>query len=81
MLLDLPQNSEALWAGFKSKLRSQINRSDKNGLIFTWGNSDTLKQFYSVFSANMRELGSPQSMARVGYKLFCAITGIRHGWA
>jgi FemAB-related protein (PEP-CTERM system-associated) len=59
MLLDLPQGSQALWENFKSKLRSQINRSAKNDLHFTWGNRDTVNEFYAVFSANMRDLGSP----------------------
>jgi len=59
MLLDLPHGSEILWEKFKSKLRSQISRSTKNGLRFTWGNQDCVKQFYDVFSANMHDLGSP----------------------
>lgn len=59
MLLELPQSSEILWEKFKSKLRSQINRSSKNGLVFTWGNHDSVDQFYDVFSSNMRDLGSP----------------------
>ena len=59
MLLDLPGRSELLWDSFKSKLRSQINRSMKNGLLFTWGSHDTVDEFYGVFSANMRDLGSP----------------------
>ena len=59
MLLDLPHESEILWKKFKSKLRSQISRSTKNGLLFSWGNQDCMNQFYNVFSANMRDLGSP----------------------
>jgi len=59
MVLDLPPSSAVLWESFKSKLRSQINRSSKNGLIFSWGSVDIVEQFYDVFSANMRDLGSP----------------------
>ncbi|MBU4152324.1 MAG: FemAB family PEP-CTERM system-associated protein [Proteobacteria bacterium] len=60
MFLELPMGSEILWGKFKSKLRSQIHRSSKNGLQFTWGGGqDAVNQFYDVFSSNMRELGSP----------------------
>ncbi|MEA2096132.1 MAG: GNAT family N-acetyltransferase, partial [Candidatus Cloacimonadota bacterium] len=57
MILDLPKSSEDLWAGFKSKLRSQIRKAHKNGLTFEF--STKVTDFYSVFSENMRDLGSP----------------------
>ncbi len=59
MLLDLPDTSEELWKGFKSKLRSQIRKAEKNGLTFSWGHTGTLDAFYDVFSRNMHALGSP----------------------
>ncbi len=60
MVLDLPDSSEALLKGFKAKLRSQINKAVKNGLSVELGNSEELLQsFYSVFTKNMRDLGSP----------------------
>jgi len=58
MLLSLPGSSEELWNSFKSKLRSQIRKAEKNRLTFSWGN-DQLDKFYHVFSINMRDLGSP----------------------
>ncbi|WOJ98293.1 GNAT family N-acetyltransferase [Congregibacter brevis] len=60
LLLDLPENPADLFSGFKSKHRSQINKAKKNGLVATLGNSPyRVKQFYSVFTRNMRNLGSP----------------------
>ena len=59
MLLRLPQSSEELWSSFKSKLRSQIRKAEKNGLRFIWGDIDNFDSFYLVFSQNMRDLGSP----------------------
>jgi FemAB-related protein (PEP-CTERM system-associated) len=59
MLLELPGSSKLLWNGFKSKLRSQINRARKNGLVCRIGHEELLRDFYSVFSRNMRDLGSP----------------------
>jgi serine/alanine adding enzyme len=59
MLLDLPGSSEALMQGFKSKLRSQINRATKDGLTATSGGAELVDEFYRVFLENMRDLGSP----------------------
>jgi FemAB-related protein (PEP-CTERM system-associated) len=59
MVLELPGSSITLWNGFKSKLRSQINRARKNGLVCRIGKEELLCDFYWVFSRNMRDLGSP----------------------
>ncbi|PIE63627.1 MAG: hypothetical protein CSA26_12020, partial [Desulfobacterales bacterium] len=68
MLLKLPENSEILWDGFKSKLRSQIRKAQKNGLSFELANH-RIDDFYSVISQNMRDLGSPVHSR----KWFCEI--------
>jgi FemAB-related protein (PEP-CTERM system-associated) len=60
MLLPLPENSEILMAGFKSKLRSQIRKAEKNGLTYLVDNNQKqIDDFYQIFSINMRKLGSP----------------------
>ena len=59
MLLDLPDSSEEMMKSFKSKLRSQIKRPLKDGLVAKIGKSELIDDFYSVFCANMRDLGSP----------------------
>ncbi|WP_016957048.1 FemAB family XrtA/PEP-CTERM system-associated protein [Catenovulum agarivorans] len=64
MLLQLPENSQALWDGFKSKLRSQIRKAEKNGLTAEISLASNKEQkfvdgFYQVISRNMRDLGSP----------------------
>lgn len=60
MLLPLPDSSKALMASFKSKLRSQIRKAEKNGLTVTLGNeSSFIEPFYRVYTQNMRDLGSP----------------------
>lgn len=72
MLLELPGASDELWDGFKSKLRSQIRKAEKNGLRFEIANHK-VDEFYLILSANMRDLGSPvHSKAWVGeiIKLF-----------
>jgi FemAB-related protein (PEP-CTERM system-associated) len=59
VILDLPETAEVLWnKGFSSKLRSQIRRPRKEGMIATFG-ADQVDAFYEVFSRNMRDLGTP----------------------
>jgi FemAB-related protein (PEP-CTERM system-associated) len=60
MVLPLPDNAEALLAGFKSKLRSQIRKAEKNGLnCVIASNQKSIDDFYQIFAINMRKLGSP----------------------
>ncbi|MBA4366812.1 MAG: hypothetical protein C0403_04150 [Desulfobacterium sp.] len=59
MFLDLPTSSDILLKSFKSKLRSQIKKAEKNKLVFRWGHFSDLDTFYKVFAENMRDLGSP----------------------
>ena len=59
MLLNLPDASDLLLAGLKAKVRSQVKKAYKNGLTSTLGSLNLLPDFYSVFSENMRDLGSP----------------------
>ena len=59
MILELPDKPEILLSSFKAKLRSQIKKSLKEGLTARIGNMELLDDFYDVFSANMRDLGSP----------------------
>lgn len=60
MMLPLPESSEVLLKGFKSKLRSQINKAKKNGLSVTVNSgTEQVDAFYDIFQRNMRMLGSP----------------------
>ena len=59
MRLALPTSAEALMAGFKSKLRSQIKGAMKHDFQVAWGRRELLGDFYRVFSRNMRDLGTP----------------------
>ncbi|HEB66740.1 MAG TPA: FemAB family PEP-CTERM system-associated protein [Gammaproteobacteria bacterium] len=60
MLLPLPDSSETLMSGFKSKLRSQIRKAEKNGLSWRIGNDPrAIGDFHHILSRNMHRLGSP----------------------
>lgn len=60
MIKALEQDAETLFASFKSKLRSQIRKAEKNQLTASLANDQRhLDGFYQVFARNMRLLGSP----------------------
>ncbi|MEP6495574.1 MAG: FemAB family XrtA/PEP-CTERM system-associated protein [bacterium] len=58
VVLDLPADSTALWSSLPAKLRSQIKRPKKDGVLMKFG-LDQLDAFYSVFAQHMRDLGTP----------------------
>ena len=59
MRLDVPNEFEALWKSFPSKLRSQIRRAQKEELTVRIEGNEILDDFYRVFARNMRDLGTP----------------------
>lgn len=60
MKMPLADSSDAQMASYKSKLRSQIRKAEKNGLTIKLSHTnDLLYDFYRVFAHNMRDLGSP----------------------
>jgi len=66
MLLSLAASPDEQMANFKSKLRSQIRKAEKNGLtstVIVYNDTDSFAQhmdeFYAVIAGNMRLLGSP----------------------
>jgi FemAB-related protein (PEP-CTERM system-associated) len=64
MRLALPDNADALFEGFKAKLRSQIRRPAKAGARPQLINGNNvverdIESFYKVFAENMRDLGTP----------------------
>jgi FemAB-related protein (PEP-CTERM system-associated) len=69
MRLDLPLSSDLLWKSFSPKVRNQIRKAEKLGVTIQWGREDLLRDFYAVFSRNMRDLGTPVFSRR----LFAAI--------
>jgi FemAB-related protein (PEP-CTERM system-associated) len=48
-----------LWQGLNAKVRNQVRKGEKSGLSVQWGSVDLLEAFYTVFSHNMRDLGTP----------------------
>ncbi len=59
MVLELDQDPQKIWDGFKSKLRSQIKRPMRENMTAKVAGKDIIDDFYKVFSTNMRDLGTP----------------------
>ncbi|WP_148862568.1 FemAB family XrtA/PEP-CTERM system-associated protein [Marinobacter fonticola] len=57
--LDLPKKPEELWSQFRPKLRAQIRRAEREEPECHIGGLELLDDFYDVFAANMRDLGTP----------------------
>jgi len=68
VVLDLPSDTDRLFKGFDSKLRNQIRRPQKEGVVVRFGR-DQVEPFFSVFAAHMHDLGTPTQP----YRLFTAI--------
>lgn len=69
MRLILPESADVLWKELDAKVRNQIRKGQKAGLTLAWGQEELLGDFYTVFSENMRDLGTPV----FGRELFRAI--------
>jgi FemAB-related protein (PEP-CTERM system-associated) len=69
MRLDLPATPGKLWDELDGKVRNQVRKGQKSALSVDWGGHDRLEEFYTVFSQNMRDLGTPV----YGKRLFAAI--------
>jgi FemAB-related protein (PEP-CTERM system-associated) len=59
MRLALSRDPGDNWKLLKSEVRTQIRKAMKNDLDLCWGGRELLDDFYSVFSHNMRDLGTP----------------------
>ena len=53
-----PGDPDAVLAGFKAKVRSQVRRPLKENVVVEFGHGQ-LDAFYSVFAEHMRDLGTP----------------------
>ena len=48
-----------MWASLDRKVRNQIRKAEKSGLVIERGGEELVGDFYKVFARNMRDLGTP----------------------
>jgi FemAB-related protein (PEP-CTERM system-associated) len=59
MRLGLTASPDELWTNLRPKVRNQIRKGRRNGLVVCWGGAELVSDFYAVFARNMRDLGTP----------------------
>jgi len=59
MRVALPLSADELWKAIGPKVRNQVRKAEKEGLEVVWGRGEVLREFYTVYSHNMRDLGTP----------------------
>jgi serine/alanine adding enzyme len=60
MHLALPATpAEGMWEALDRKVRNQIRKAEKSGLVVERGGEALVNDFYTVFARNMRDLGTP----------------------
>ena len=59
MWLALERDEKAQWTSLDRKVRNQVRKAEKAGLIAEIGGDELLDDFYRVFARNMRDLGTP----------------------
>lgn len=55
----LPDSADELWQSLDGKVRNQIRKGERQGFDITWGGMEQVGAFHDVYSANMRDLGTP----------------------
>ena len=65
VLLDLPAGDpDKLFSGLKAKVRSQVRRPQKEGVVVRFG-LDQVAPFFTIFARHMRDLGTPTQPRRL----------------
>ncbi|HXH26024.1 MAG TPA: FemAB family XrtA/PEP-CTERM system-associated protein [Vicinamibacterales bacterium] len=57
--LPLPSTADELWNRLDRKVRNQVRKARKEGLVVESGDARLVPEFYGVFARNMRDLGTP----------------------
>jgi FemAB-related protein (PEP-CTERM system-associated) len=68
MTLPLPESVDDLWKSLDRKVRNQVRKAQKEGLVTESGGAGLVKDFYRVFARNMRDLGTPVYSTRLFFE-------------
>lgn len=59
MILSLERSVDAQWNALDRKVRNQVRKAEKSGLMVRTGGRELLGPFHDVLAENMRDLGTP----------------------
>jgi serine/alanine adding enzyme len=71
----LPSTSDELWKESDRKVRNQVRKAQKEGLVAVKGGAELVREFYAVFARNMRDLGTPVYSQRLFDTTLSAFAG------
>lgn len=72
LLRSFPSSVDMLWADLSAKVRNQVRKARRCGCVTKVGGGELLADFYTVFSENMRDLGSPVHAFELFQNLMCS---------
>jgi FemAB-related protein (PEP-CTERM system-associated) len=67
MHLSLSADPEEIWKSFDPKVRNQVRKAEKSDIIIVNGRIELLNDFYQVYTARMRQFGTPAYPRRLMY--------------
>jgi serine/alanine adding enzyme len=67
--LSLASDPDELWQSFDPKVRNQIRKAKKSGLISVHGRQELLDDFWHVWSIRMSQLGTPCYPLKLFYNI------------
>lgn len=70
MYLSLPVDPDKLWKSFNCKVRNQVRKAEKSGLIPASGGLELLDDFYKVWTIRMHQLGTPCYPRKLFHNIF-----------
>lgn len=59
VVLPLDSDTDKMWKALDTKIRTKVRKSMSFGMTAEFGGANFLDEFYSVWSHNMRDLGTP----------------------
>jgi len=76
--LALPRDADSLWKALDAKVRNQVRKAQKSGLAAREEGSESVHAFHRIYTANMRDLGSPPHTRTFFRSVLDAFPGSSH---
>jgi FemAB-related protein (PEP-CTERM system-associated) len=72
MLLPLRSSVAQMWDALDRKVRNQVRKAQKSGLVALSAGIERLDDFYRIYAHNLRDLGTPVYARRFFEEVLCA---------
>lgn len=72
MYLPLARDADKIWKSFDPKVRNQVRKAEKSGILVIDGCFELLDEFYGVYATRMHQLGTPAYPRKLMYNILKA---------